>query len=692
MEQILIVDDEEPVRLLLGRILERFGYQCTLAANAHEGRNHLEERRFDMVLSDLRMPGESGLDFLRYVLSRWPDTAAIIVSVMDNPDIAQEALEMGVYGYILKPFNVDGVRISVANALWRRKLEMENRAHRENLEQLVERRTLALMKTIHQLEFAQKGLSQSEAKFRTLVHNVPAIVYNRYRGGGFEVLNSKLESWLGYSTADLGSNGEHWYDLISPDSGEAVRKAHENAFQSRRSYMLEYRVRSRAGEFLWLQDIGQMLKGDLDEGGHGSVYVSGVLLDITERRNAEEELKRTHREMEQLVSSIGSVLIGVNEQGRVMRWNWVAEEVFGVSAPGILGRSLERCVIDWEWDKVSEGILACREKGRPVGVDDVRYTRANGKHGFLSLSFNPVTNRDEQRVGILILGTDITDRRVLESQLTHAQKLESIGQLAAGIAHEINTPIQYVGANARFLQGAFKELMGLLLKYEELVGACREKNVPDGMIPEVETLAREIDLEYLTREIPRCIAESLEGVDRVAGIVLAMKDFSHPGSEEKVFTDINRSVESTLTVARNEWKYACDVVMDLDASLPLAPCFPGEFNQVVLNVLINAVHAVEDRLTGQPGGKGSITVRTRKVDSWCEVQIADTGTGIPEAIRNKVFDPFFTTKEVGRGTGQGLALSHAVIVEKHHGTLTFETEPGVGTTFFIRIPLDDGAR
>jgi len=177
----------------------------------------------------------------------------------------------------------------------------------------------------------------------------------------------------------------------------------------------------------------------------------------------------------------------------------------------------------------------------------------------------------------------------------------------------------------------------------------------------------------------------------VSKIVQAMKEFSHPGSTEKKEIDVNRAIESTITVARNEWKYVADLIMDLDPALPPVYCLPGEFNQVILNMIINACHAITEAMQDKSGEKGTITAKTLDLGTHVKILISDTGTGIPEQIRSKIFDPFFTTKEVGRGTGQGLAISYSVIVKKHHGTISFESEVGKGTTFFIDLPVTGAA-
>jgi signal transduction histidine kinase len=188
-------------------------------------------------------------------------------------------------------------------------------------------------------------------------------------------------------------------------------------------------------------------------------------------------------------------------------------------------------------------------------------------------------------------------------------------------------------------------------------------------------------------EVPQAIQQSLQGIGRVTTIVRAMKEFSHPGSEEKSDTDLNRAIETTITVARNEWKYVAEVVTDFDPALPLVRCLPGEINQVILNLIVNAAHAIADVVENNGKSKGTITIRTRSQGDRVEIRVSDTGTGIPETIRAKIFDPFFTTKGVGKGTGQGLAIAHSVIVDKHGGTISCETEVGKGTTFVIRLPL-----
>jgi PAS domain S-box-containing protein len=288
----------------------------------------------------------------------------------------------------------------------------------------------------------------------------------------------------------------------------------------------------------------------------------------------------------------------------------------------------------------------------------------------------------------LVLANDVTERRKLEVQLRQAQKLESIGQLAAGIAHEINTPTQYVGDNLRFIQESYQAHMQVMEKYGELFAAAQSGSVSAELLDEVSGVINAADLEYVGVEVPNALNQSMEGVKRIAKIVQSMKDFAHPDSSEKKAVDLNRAIDSTINVARGEWKYVAEMETDFDLSLPPVPCLLGELNQVTLNMIINSSHAIADRMKLEGQGKGLIKISTRHEGNWAVMRIRDTGAGIPLENRARIFDPFFTTKEVGKGTGQGLAISHSV-VQKHGGTITFETAEGEGTTFIIKLPLHE---
>ncbi|MFH1463410.1 MAG: PAS domain S-box protein [Pseudomonadota bacterium] len=314
---------------------------------------------------------------------------------------------------------------------------------------------------------------------------------------------------------------------------------------------------------------------------------------------------------------------------------------------------------------------------------DLRFQDPLGRPGVLQAHLLPIEG-SSIRGATLLVAQDATQRRALEHRLVQARKMESIGQLAAGIAHEINTPTQYVGDNLQFLKDSFQELQGTL-------AALRDASFPAGdALPagSPHAIARDtrerLDLDFLLEEIPLSLEQAQEGVARIAGIVGAMREFSHGQGAEKVVTDVNRCIQSTATVARNEWKYVADLVLDLDPELPMIPTMAAELNQVLLNLLTNAAQAIGE--TVQDDGRGTITVRTERWERGARVTVTDNGCGIPFELQPRVFEPFFTTKPVGRGTGQGLAISRAVVTEKLGGELDFESTPGVGTTFRLTLP------
>ena len=414
--------------------------------------------------------------------------------------------------------------------------------------------------------------------------------------------------------------------------------------------------------------------------------------DIAERKQAELALQRLHLQNAMILNSAGEGICGIDVNGRAMFVNPAAARMLGYRPEELVGDRLHERIHHSRADgmpNAPEQCPMCRAaKGRLVArVDTEVFWRADGMPFPVEYMATPI-NEGGEVVGAVVTFRDISEQRMLEAQLRQAQKLESIGQLAAGIAHEINTPTQYIGDNTRFLGDSFAGLGNLLNRYARLLEAAKSGSVTEPLIDEVERAAAEADLDFVIREIPAAIRQSLDGVAQVAKIVRSMKEFSHPGGDEKQAIDLNQAISSTLTVSRNEWKYLADVVTDLDESLPHVTCLPSDFNQVMLNLIVNAAHAIGDRLGPEPDGKGTITVRTRREGPLAEVRVADTGTGISPAIRNRVFDPFFTTKQVGRGTGQGLAIVHSIITERHGGTIHLETELGRGTEFIVRLPIE----
>jgi PAS domain S-box-containing protein len=409
---------------------------------------------------------------------------------------------------------------------------------------------------------------------------------------------------------------------------------------------------------------------------------------IKKRKKAKRTVKEAHHEIEHLISSLPTILIGLTRENEIIYWNAVAAKVLETPAADVMGLTLSECGLEWDWDKISDGIAKSQTEGCNVRVDNIHYRNADGEERYLGLTITPFNGGYNSILGLTIIGADITERVKFQAQLHQSQKMEAIGQLAAGIAHEINTPTQFVGDNTRFLQDSFDDLIEICSLYQELIKTAKSRSLSEELIQNFEKRFDELDIAYLEEEVPLSIRQTLKGVDRITNIVQAMKIFAHPGGIAKEPIDINKEIKKTITITRNEWKYVAQLVTDFDSTLPLVPCYRAEFNQVILNLIINAAHAIADSNGHHSSEKGTITISSGCDGNWAEIRISDTGPGIPEEIRHRIFDLFFTTKEPGRGTGQGLAIAHSVIVEKHKGILNLETDEGQGTTFVIRLPIN----
>ncbi len=385
-------------------------------------------------------------------------------------------------------------------------------------------------------------------------------------------------------------------------------------------------------------------------------------------------------------------ILCIDDTGIVVSLNRAGAEIFGHAVGDVVGRNVSMLVPPAAATKHDEFIsrYLAGEKSRVVGANrDLSGLHSSGREIVISLSVSEYAVEGRRMFAGIF--RDLTETRRLESQLLQSEKLKSIGRLAAGIAHEINTPAQYVGDNLEFLDGCYPDLMGVFKKVDVLLEASRAAEV---LASESQALAEAIeaaDLPFLEVEIPRALGQSREGIQRVTKLVSAMKEFSHPGSNEKQATNLNRAIESTVLVASNEWKYVAEISTDFAPDLPLVPCFEAEFNQVVLNIVVNAAQAIGEQ--ARPGGaKGSIEIRTRQEEDRVRIDIHDDGPGIPETIRSRIFDPFFTTKEVGKGTGQGLAIARSTIVDKHDGAIEVASSAEQGTTFTIRLPISSGSQ
>lgn len=407
--------------------------------------------------------------------------------------------------------------------------------------------------------------------------------------------------------------------------------------------------------------------------------------DITERKRNEDALQVLSLAVEQ---SPASVVI-TDPKGNITYVNRRFTECTGYNREEVLGKNPRVLKSGYSSQEVYKNLWETITQGGEWH-GEFHNKKKNGELYWESVAITPIKSAKEDITHYLALKEDITERKTMESQLRQAQKLEAIGQLAAGIAHEINTPTQFVTDNLTFLRDSWKTTLELVELYRKTVQEHCGSALPEAQRLAVQQAEQAADVEFIAAEMPRAIEQALDGARRVAKIVRAMKEFSHPDTGDKTSADLNRAIETTITVARNEWKYVAEMETSFEENLPQVPCQVGEFNQVILNLVVNAAHAIKEKV--KDGQKGVIRVTTRTRGEFVEIAIRDTGTGIPEAHRSRVFDPFFTTKEVGKGTGQGLSLAHNIIVNRHGGKIWFETEMGQGTTFFLHLPINPPRR
>jgi PAS domain S-box-containing protein len=385
--------------------------------------------------------------------------------------------------------------------------------------------------------------------------------------------------------------------------------------------------------------------------------------------------------------------------------NKVVAEHHGVAREELIGKSANTLT---QWSSRHKNyranVTATLLAGETFHYED-EVTRRDGTTYWAGISVRPLFDASGHLTHSVAIGADITAKReesrkkqelqdklleemnerqrmVMELQL--AQKLESVGRLAAGVAHEINTPIQYVSDSVHFLRDAYDDLNGLLDGWRQAFEALPESPARGVLALELERLAKRYAPDYVRAEVPQAFERTFHGLERVTNIVKAMKEFAHPDTDEQSPADLNHAIQTTLLVASNEYKYVAVVETDF-GDLPPVTCNIGEMNQVFLNLIVNAAHAIEE--AGRDMNTGKITIRTETSDAFAVIRLSDNGCGIPPENLGKVYDPFFTTKEVGRGTGQGLAISHSIVVDKHGGDIGVQSEVGAGTSFVLRLPI-----
>lgn len=419
------------------------------------------------------------------------------------------------------------------------------------------------------------------------------------------------------------------------------------------------------------------------------LVITTILSALIDKRLQAAELlvKESAIRANDIVEHLPDGLFVIDSKGKIVSANAAAQNMFNLSCSAIKELMIEQLIPAITYSKLVDDVVLFEHlfSGQTILIEGIK---KNGVTFPIEAHFSKMTLVIDFKIMFSCVMRDITERVSLEKQLNQANKLESIGQLAAGIAHEINTPTQYVTDNTTFLENAFTTCVDVIQVCQTISGKSVE-TINEDDLTKIKALIADSDIEFILEEIPAAITQSLEGLHRISTIVKAMKSFSHPSRGEMQRTNISEAIETTITVARNEWRYIAELVTQFDEELPQIMCIRDELNQVFLNIIVNATHAIEERTKKSGQQDGKITIIASKQTDNVIIKISDNGIGMTTEVKDRIFDPFYTTKSVGKGTGQGLSMAYSVVVDRHKGKIEAHSTLGEGTTFVISLPIDN---
>jgi PAS domain S-box-containing protein len=618
--QLIAVEDNEADAQIAARHLAKAGLDCVIhrVQTERDFVSALHEIKPDLILSDFSLPQFDGLRALDIAVARAPGTPFIFVSGTIGEERAIDALRRGATDYVLKT-NLSRLSTAVERALREASINTAQRQSDQRQGEQLRLERLARRQALERLTRRINLVTQA-AHIGVFEHNTT---------NGDIWWSGVMFDIFGEDPSIFRPTAESWLAHVHPEDRQRVQENAGSATRARTSATVQYRILRGDGTIRHIQSIGSYAELEAGE----PTRLTGIVTDITERV---ESLQREQALLRQIRES--SQNAGERDQD-------LTEPALPALSPGFIVEA-------------AEGQASATA---PSGNEQDLRRHLASLEETVRLRTASLEQANEQ------LREQMHLRQAVEVELGLAQKLEAVGRLAAGIAHEINTPIQYISDSVHFLGSAF----------EEMLTAIANAGQPQETTPAS-------DLPFLLAEVPGAIDRIIEGTQRVATIVRAMKEFAHPDATEKAPADLNRALETTLLIARSEYKYVAEVELHL-GEMPEVVCNAGEISQVFLNLIVNSAHALAD--AGRNADSGRIVVRTALVDGWAELQFEDNGCGISQHIIDKIYDPFFTTKEVGRGSGQGLAIARSIVVDKHSGRISVASTPGEGTCFTVRLPV-----
>jgi PAS domain S-box-containing protein len=484
-----------------------------------------------------------------------------------------------------------------------------------------------------------------------------------------EHYNPRWSYLFGFDDEDASQTSIRWRELIHPDEADDAARLLQDHLEQNWPFVATLRMRHRHAGFRSMLCRGAALR---DAQGR-PVRMVIIFSDISERIELEARQRA-------LASALPDTVFRVSSSGVILELKRGEDHELSPFRSLVQGAELRDCLPERIARCLESSLRLCKAESATRSLE---LSTPRGPACTVHHEVRLVQSVNDEWVCIV---RDITSQHALADQLMQSQKLGAIGELAAGVAHEINTPMQYIGDNLHFAHGAIADLLGFIDRVRELALEVAEPAAASGLESALDEAEEKADLTFVRSQLPRAIERSLDGIARMTTIVSALKTFAHPGGREMTPVDLKSLLEATAAVATNEWKYVAELTVSVDPALPAVTCAGGEISQVVLNLIVNAAHAVGAKVAGTEA-KGHISVSAHASGDNVEIRVTDDGTGIPEHAQPRVFEPFFTTKDVGKGTGQGLAMAHTAIVNHHQGTIHFETEPGKGTTFIVTIPI-----
>ncbi|MBN2282067.1 MAG: response regulator [Candidatus Marinimicrobia bacterium] len=643
---ILVVDDDRMNILQIEKLFMEQGYKVSSVDSGEGALEFLEKEIPDIILLDVILDRLDGYETCTEIRKKIGSKIPVIFTTDEKKenDIVK-CYAAGGDDYVRKPIIKEELLARVKILLDKQNFLKEIQLLNENLEYLVENKT----KEINILYEISK-MASHQTSIDTFCRNLIKIL-DKYFSSKKNTACIQFEQKI-YKTADFKEE----YSIFSK----------------------ELKI-SNSQKLVFCTGVADREKNDIESMINFSEILANEIAQIIEHFEIQSKADEYMVFLTAMLNGSPDGIVVLDEKGNFIQLNPAFREMFGMNDQQVTGKNIKTLFDPFNLNGTGINIF---EEINLKGKYYFELTNLKVSDHKLNLSITGASlSKDIQVNGYLLICKNINQRIEMETQMQSLSKMESIGRLAAGIAHEINSPIQFIRNNADFISDSMKSILHFTKKINLLVDDDQIKL--DEKREVIKTDIEELDLEFINDEMQNAISESIEGINRITKIINAMRTFSHPGTDQKKNEYLNEIIDNAVIVSKNEWKYDAKIEVDFKLEHPV-PVFRDKISQVILNLIINAAHAIHDMKREE---LGKIKISTDEVEGFAEIRVADNGIGIPEEIRNRIYEPFFTTKEIGKGTGQGLSVIYNIVVKNHHGTIDCVTEVGKGTTFILRLPM-----